>query len=89
MGFCFDFHFNCCSCNKETDLFKSTNLNYTDTKFNNDTNGEDNIKENNKSKINSSNGYSRKNFKDSYFQCPQQNNDNENENENGYLNQIS
>ena len=80
MGIDFEYIFNmkCCSCNKETDLFKSTNLNM-ETNIKTDANREDNIKEKSKSKINNSNGYSRKIFKDSVFQCPQQNNYNDNE----------
>ena len=75
MGFDFEYIFKmkCCSCNKETDLIKSTNLNM-ETNINNDENREDNKKENSKSKTNTSNGNSRKIFKDSVFQCPQQNN---------------
>ena len=78
MGFDFEYIFKmkCCSCNKETDLVKSTNFNI-ETNINNDANREENIKEG-KSKVNNSNGYSRNKFKDSVFQCPQQNNDNDN-----------
>ena len=77
MGFCFDLNFKCCSCNKDTDLFKSTNLNYPDIKGNNDVDEEDNQKENDiknksRSKMSSSNESSPKNFQDSILVCPEQ-----------------
>ena len=85
MGFCFDFNFKCCSCNRETDLFKSTNLNIADTKINDDPNGEEIINENGKPKMKNSNGYTIENFKGSVFQCPRQDNNNNDENGNNLI----